>query len=393
MQLRPTAPALFALFAMVTVTSGAGCSDASDSESVAHPSLSIAPLSMTSKCSSGSCSVLRQISRAPTLSASTVPPNGDVNPYGIAFIPSVFPSGGTVSPGDIIVANFNNSANLQGTGTTVVSIKPNGAQRVFYKNSNAPGFSTALGALSGGFVLLGNVPSIGATTGVCNDLDTDVGQGALTIIDGSGNAVLTKTDATLLDGPWDLAVVDNVTAALVFVSNVKTGTVTRLNLTIGPAGPSVVSMTQIASGYPHRCDPAAFVVGPTGLAFDAAANTLYVASTDENAIFAVPSAGDTIVDQGKGQLLIQDNTHFHGPLGLVRADNGDLVAAQGDAVNFSKSKPSEIVEVTQTGAFVSQFSIDHAPGSAFGVALTQSAAGSRFAAVNDGTNTIEVWNF
>ena len=40
---------------------------------------------------------------------TTVPANGDVNPYGVAFVPPGFPTGGTLSPGDILVSNFNNS--------------------------------------------------------------------------------------------------------------------------------------------------------------------------------------------------------------------------------------------------------------------------------------------
>jgi len=52
---------------------------------------------------------------------STVPPNGDVNPYGVAFVPAGFPTG-TVNRGDILVSNFNNKKNLQGTGTTIVDV-------------------------------------------------------------------------------------------------------------------------------------------------------------------------------------------------------------------------------------------------------------------------------
>ncbi len=52
---------------------------------------------------------------------STVPPNGDVNPYGVAFVPRQFPTG-AVNPGDILVSNFNNHLNLQGTGTTIVDV-------------------------------------------------------------------------------------------------------------------------------------------------------------------------------------------------------------------------------------------------------------------------------
>ena len=52
---------------------------------------------------------------------STIPTNGDLNPYGVAFIPHKFPAG-IVKPGDILVSNFNNSQNLQGTGTTIVNM-------------------------------------------------------------------------------------------------------------------------------------------------------------------------------------------------------------------------------------------------------------------------------
>src|SRR5438309_2324458 len=43
----------------------------------------------------------------PTATVSTVPANGDVNPYGVAFVPKGFPKGGTIHPGDVLVSNFN----------------------------------------------------------------------------------------------------------------------------------------------------------------------------------------------------------------------------------------------------------------------------------------------
>ena len=55
--------------------------------------------------------------------ASTVPKNGDVNPYGVAVAPV---SAGRLVAGDVLVSNFNNHRNLQGTGTTIVEISPAG---------------------------------------------------------------------------------------------------------------------------------------------------------------------------------------------------------------------------------------------------------------------------
>lgn len=66
-------------------------------------------------------------------SASTIPANGDVNPYGVAFVPPHFRAGGSATPGNILVSNFNDSANLQGIGTTIVDIPPGGPATLFFQ--------------------------------------------------------------------------------------------------------------------------------------------------------------------------------------------------------------------------------------------------------------------
>jgi hypothetical protein len=98
--------------------------------------------------------------------SSTVPPKGDLNPYGVAIVPSGFPSGGKIMPGDVLVSNFNNKTNAQGTGTTIVKLTPNGLvappgkATTFFQGSKL-GLTTALGILQRGFVLVGNVPTSG----------------------------------------------------------------------------------------------------------------------------------------------------------------------------------------------------------------------------------------
>ena len=58
--------------------------------------------------------------------ASTVPGNGDVNPYGVAVVGR---SVGRLHEGNVLVSNFNAASNLQGTGTTIVQISPGGSER------------------------------------------------------------------------------------------------------------------------------------------------------------------------------------------------------------------------------------------------------------------------
>jgi hypothetical protein len=345
----------------------------------------------------GPASILPRLPSAPTFASSTVPADGDVNPYGVAFVPDGFPRGGLLDAGDIIVANFNNSKNLQGTGTTIVRVNKDASPTVFFSDTAAPGFSTALGVLQGGYVLVGNVPSTDGS-GVCargeDGAMKNVGHGALLVIDRNGKLVKTLTSRKFLDGPWDLTVLDRGSSAAVFVSNVLRGTVSRIDLDVkGEADDTVVveHETQIASGYVHRCDSGAFVVGPTGVALDPERDVLYIASAGDNKIFAVGAASVRNGDAGRGEVVVDDAKHLHGPLGLVRAANGDLISAQGDAVNPNPHRPSEIVEFTRHGQFVAQFSIDPAPGSAFGLALVEYGNAFRFAAVDDGTNMLDVW--
>lgn len=63
---------------------------------------------------------------------SCVPKNGDLNPYGVAFVPAGFPKTFKTAPGDILVSNFNAKSNVQGTGFTIVSITPTGTETTFF---------------------------------------------------------------------------------------------------------------------------------------------------------------------------------------------------------------------------------------------------------------------
>jgi hypothetical protein len=332
--------------------------------------------------------IITRLSATPDASFSTVPPNGDVNPYGVAFVPRGFSRGGQLQPGDVLVSNFNNSANQQGTGTTIVRLTPGGQQSVFFQGPQGLGLTTALGVLKGGFVIVGNVPASYDSNGNL----ISVGQGSLLILDRFGRQVAGLSDPRLLDGPWGLTINDRGNRAQLFVSNVLSGTVTRIDLKVPRHGDQVAveRMTQIASGYTHRSDPAALVVGPQGLAYDAKRDLLYVASTGDNAIFAIPHAGHTTVDQGMDTLVYQDQAHLRGPLDLVLAPNGDLLTTNGDAVNGDPTQPSELIEFTPTGHFVGQLSLDPAQGAAFGLALNVTGKTITLATVNDDTNKLDL---
>lgn len=341
----------------------------------------------------GGAPLIPRLSAAPTFSDSTVPADGDVNPYGVAFVPDGFPSGSPLHAGDIIVSNFNNGANLQGTGTTIVKVNNGNPPTLFFQGQQGLGLTTALGVLKGGFVLVGNLPSTDGS-GACiaeSGPTQNVGQGGLLVIDKHGNLVMQLTDANLLNGPWDLTVRDEGQFAQVFVANALSGTVTRLDLRVTSSGVVVLREIQIASGYAHRCDPAAFVVGPTGVALNQETDTLYVSSAGDNAIFAIRNASVRTSDAGMGKVVVQDQVHLHGPLGLALAPNGNLLSAQGDAVNPDPNHQSEMVEFTLGGQFVSEFSVDPVAGSAFGLAVRALDDGFIFATVDDNIAVLNIW--
>jgi hypothetical protein len=316
---------------------------------------------------------------------STVPANGDVNPYGVAFVPPGFPTGGAINAGDILVSNFNSNLNLQGTGTTIVDVPP--AAPVFqYFGGTAPlGLTTALNVLRKGFVLVGNFPS---TDGTCGNASP----GSVLVIDKNGGLVSTITDP-LIQGPWDSALFDQFGSAKFFVANGLNGTVVRFDLTVSSSGVSVKKATQIASGYQHMCDAVTFVDAPTGLVYDAKKDVLYVASAMDNAVYSISDAGDRTHDGGIGNLIYTDAKHLHGPLGMALAPNGDLLVANNDVINSDPNQPSEIVEFTIGGKFVKEISMDPAQGGSFGLAVQTTGNSVQFAAVDDATNLFLIWTF
>jgi len=320
---------------------------------------------------------------SPVVTVSTVPANGDVNPYGVAFVPQSFPTGGTIQAGDLLVSNFNNNQNLQGTGTTIVRIR-NGAQTLFFQGTAPLGLSTALQVLKGGYVLVGNFPSVDGTCGTATD-------GSFLVINSSGQQVSSIVNNQMIVGPWDSTVYDEGSTAKLFIANGLNGTISRLDLNVSSTGVTVQSTATIASGYMYQCDPAAFVDAPTGLVYEPSTNTLYVASTLDNAVFAVADAGTTEKDEGTGTIIYQDDKHLHGALAMTLAPNGHLLVSNNDVINSDPTQPSEIVEFTTSGQFVKELSVDPNQGGSFGLSVQTGTVTSQFTAVDDNQNDINIW--
>jgi hypothetical protein len=327
-----------------------------------------------------------------TTTASTVPANGDVNPYGVAVVPVTT---GVLVKGDILVSNFNNSSNLQGTGTTIDEISPSGQLKLFatIDATGLPGpcpggvgLTTALVALQSGYVIVGSLPTTDGTAATAQ-------AGCLIVLSSSGQPVLTLA-GNGINGPWDMTALDLNYAAVLFVTNVLNGTVAakgsvvshgsveRIALLTPPGGtPRELAHATIASGFEERTDPAALVIGPTGLglAFD---GRLFVADTLQNRIAVIPDALFRFDDAGAGTTVSQGGA-LNGPLGLAIAPNGDIVTVNGGDGNMVETTPGG-KQVAVKGVDVSQ----QGAGTLFGLAIAPGGNGVYF--VDDGNNTLNL---
>ena len=332
-----------------------------------------------------------------TTLTSTVPSNGDLNPYAIFVAPV---SAGKIKKDDILVDNFNDKANLQGAGTTIVVYSP--TTRAMMEFAAIPrhlegcpggvGLTTAMVMLKSGWVIVGSLPSTDGTTAT-------KGQGCLVVIGPDGKVAGTMTSKAI-DGPWgNMALVDNGTTATLFVSNtgfhvgepkddapvVKEANVVRLQLAIVDGKvPTLVAETVVAAGFGEQADKGVFIIGPTGLALGRD-GTLYVSDAIGNSIAAIPDAMTRTDSAGTGRVVTKDGL-LKRPLALASTPHGHLLVTNG--LN------GQVVEIDpesgrQVGAYWADSDKAQQPpgsGDLFGIAMTPQ--GNGFYYVEDDVNTL-----
>lgn len=357
-------------------------------------------------------SILKKLTKVSQV-ASTVPGNGDINPYGIVLVPR---SVGNLHAGHFLISNFNNSGNAQGTGTTIVDIAPDGSSFSVFAQldpNNLPGacpgglgLTTALSVLQSGWVIVGSLPTSDGTSATAQ-------AGCLIVIDSHGNPVETISGGSI-NGPWDMTAFDAGAFAQLFVTNVLNGTVAangdvanggtvvRIDLAIVPNHkPIVLSKTIIASGFAEHTDPAALVIGPTGVALSKPCDlrdaddcakggvfpgerVLYVADTASNRIAVIPFPLIRGNSAGPGITLTSGGT-LNAPLGLAVAPNGHVLTVNGVDGN--------IVETTPRGVQIASELIDNTGGpppgngTLFGLAFDGE---NKIYFVDDGSNTLNL---
>jgi Dyp-type peroxidase family len=340
---------------------------------------------------------LETVHRHTTL-MNTVPDNGDQNPYAIAIAPV---SAGAIKKGDVLVDNFNNAANLQGTGSTIVDYHPDTKQMTLFAFvpralKDCPGgigLSTAMTILKSGWVVVGSTPS--------NDGTTDTkGAGCLVVLDTQGKVVSTITSPNIND-PWgNMAVIDNGSAATLFVSNAgfgvgsakgeppvfKQATVLRLDLDIPEGKPPVVKReTVIGSGFGAQADQGVFLIGPTGLALSADGKLLYVSDAIGNRITAIDDPVTRDTSAGVGRKLTADG-FLHRPLAMTTAPNGHLLVTNALNGQLVEIDPASGKQIYARSIDTDRAQTPPGNGDLFGIVMTP--GGDGFYYVEDDVNTL-----
>ncbi len=346
--------------------------------------------------------MLESIHRHVTLTSS-VADNGDLNPYAVVIAPV---SAGKIVAGDVLVDNFNNVSNLQGTGTTIMGYRPSTKQTYQFAKlpRNLPecpggvGLTTAMTMLKTGWIIVGSTPSTDGTTNTKGD-------GCVIVIDPNGQMVEAWSGPTIND-PWgDMAVVDNGSTATLFISMAGFGlpsphvidpatkfpvikhqaTVLRLEIQIPEGKPPVLlSQTAVGEGFSARADLDNFLLGPTGLALGPD-QTLYVTDGLDNVITAIPDAVKRSTSAGTGTVVTQGGL-LNWPLAMVYTPVGHLLVCNGKDGQVVEVDPAAGKQIYSQWIDSDQAQSPPGNGDLFGLALTPDGDG--FYYVEDDMNTL-----
>jgi hypothetical protein len=315
------------------------------------------------------------------------------NPYGLTIAPV---TSGLITAGDLIVCNFNNTAGMQGEGTTIVGLHPvAGATPYQIAQSAALQGCNALALLSD--------DSIATAAYEANTLPLVSSTGTLSSPFASEPFAF----------PWGAAFVaaSSSTPAALYVTNVGSGGGTASIDRIELNGDVPTGFTEIAKGFCGAGTPGA-IYAPAGLTYDPSIDTLYVVDTSSYSVVAFSNVSQigtdgVVVNGGCGGAtptpalqfsgassasarVIASGGQFNSPISAALLADGDLIVGNGDIDN--PPTPNLAFEISPALGFVGQpVQLDSSgtPGALFGIAATVDTHGNQVVYFNDdNTSTV-----
>lgn len=323
-------------------------------------------------------SILDRLDEMKTIGSTVDPTNGDQNPYGLDVAKI---DAGKLKRGDLVVCNFNNSANVQGTGTTIIALHPTVGSTPRHITQNA--------ALNGcDEVALGPTDAIWASAFSANDNP----------IVGPDGTLFT----TLAGGPWHSPFGQAFAphagpfgVAAFYESNAGDGSIVRINITAGGA----FTFDVIATGFPVNHGVPGSILGPSGLQYDCKHDRLFIVDGTNNALYSfrhvstIPAGGITVSGTTfSGPFRKRAKLNFmgpplNGPISSALFFNGHL--ALGNTLD--PNGQNLIIEITPHGKVLDVKNVDTGVGAAiFGMVATGEKDDTKLYFNDDNDNTVRV---
>jgi len=322
-----------------------------------------------------------------------VPPPGQVNPTGSISLAyqvtgaSIVPFGYTYSnaqPGTALVSVAGVPSGGTGPKSQIIDVGTLGQRQSFYQTAATEMITTNPALFRAGFVTVGVTPTTyDATTKV-----TSSTAGELRVLNVVGSPVMILRDPTLINGATGLAWIDKGNAGSLFVSNSINGVVSRFDFKIYQRGIPAIKLiraTQIGGGYTTAGAATTSLQGPAGMSYDQTTDTLYVASTLDNKVYAIDRASRVANSATQGRVVVS-SAQVTAPTGVSLSPSRTLLVA-GDLANGMTG----LAEFSTRGGYITTLSTGTLPAGSGSVTWQPSlyGFGPEVVQVNANDNTIQ----
>jgi hypothetical protein len=332
-------------------------------------------------------SILKMLTKQAVIGSAVDPMNGDQNPYGLIYVNNKPFGKSLFKKGDLLICNFNDKANVQGNGTTVeyIGSTPGSKPKRFSQNSQLKGCASLT------INLFDEV--FAANSGAKN----------ATAMNSAAKIQQTLKNALLVE-PWGSAYVPSQTGYPpgdgLWIADASSGKIVRINL--GTGGPP--TYTAVISGFAVNHGKPGSILGPSGMQYNAATDTLFVVDGVTNTLVAFSHAynallGPNAVVVGKDgktfsgpkkqfARLVHGGYPLDGPISTALLPNGNLVL--GNTLN--KNGTNLMVEIATDGKVLATRNVDTGvAGALFGiVASGTSDSTTKIYFNDDNANNVQV---
>jgi hypothetical protein len=317
-------------------------------------------------------SVLATLNTATTIGSTVDPVTGDQNPYGLDVAPV---DSGLIHQGDLVVCDFNDSANVQGTGNAIIALAPQPG------SSPRPVITNA--------ALLGCTENVQTHTGaiwVTAFVAPDVA-----IVSSAGNLVNTLRGSPFT-APFGITMARDDTGngdPVFYESDATTGAIVRIR-----ASRSGTQTDVIATGFAVNNGVPGTELGPGGLQYEPSHDRLYIVDGANNTVVelrhvsTIPAGGIMVGTNGTSfsgpfahrARLVFSGSPLNAPISSALLPNGNI--AVGNTGN--PNGENLMVEITPHGKVADVKNVDTgASGAIFGMISTTRSFGDFVLYFND----------